>query len=333
MSTSLALRDASRGVVPRLGALLLAGGLTAAALLGGASAASAAPSSSVAPSVLADEVDHGLFTISASATSVSPGDTGFVTVHRSGGTSGAVTVRVSSGDLSPELAALIRPIDETLSWPDGDAAELTVPIVFLDDDSVPEHPGPGTGPGPIGLPTSPPTSPPSSGLPTVPSTSLPTSLPGGQTTTDASSNEPLQASGTDVASLARVLAPADEGARPSLTVSLSAATGGAAIGSPSSVSIVINAPPTTTPVTGGGGGQPAESSTTTPGKQSGSQPGTTSPIGARRSLADTGVQAIVPFIGATAALIAGLATVMVIRRRRATVQAVAAAAPAATMEK
>jgi hypothetical protein len=293
MSISLALRDTSLGLVPRFGAVLLAGGIAAAALFGTASVASAGP---VVP---ADEPDHGLFTISANAPSVSPGDTGFVTVHREGGTAGIVTVRVSSGDLSPELAALIHPIDETLSWPDGDATEQTVPIVFVDHDiDVPET-------GPSDLPTSP------------------------ATTTGRAADEQLQASETGVVSLARAMAAADEGARPSLTVSLSAPTGGAAIGTPSSVSIVINAPPTTTPVTGGGdGGQPAESTTTTPGRQPGSQPGTTSPIGARESLADTGVQAIVPFIGATAALIAGLSTVMVIRRRRA----IASTAAAATME-
>jgi hypothetical protein len=289
MSISLALRDTSLGLVPRFGAVLLAGGIAAAALFGTASAASAAP---VIP---ADEPDHGLFTISANAPSVSPGETGFVTVHREGGTAGIVTVRVSSGDLSPELAALIRPIDETLSWPDGDATEQTVPIVFVDHDIDVSETGP-------------------SDLPT---------------TTGRAADEQLQASETGVVSLAHAMAAADEDARPSLTVSLSAPTGGAAIGTPSSVSIVINAPPTTTPVTGGGdGGQPAESTTTTPGRQPGSQPGTTSPIGARESLADTGVQAIVPFIGATTALIAGLSTVMVIRRRRA----IASTAAAATME-
>jgi 5'-nucleotidase len=297
MSISLALRDTSLGLVPRFWAVLLAGGIAAAALFSTASVASAAP---VIP---ADEPGHGLFTISANAPSVSPGETGFVTVHREGGTAGIVTVRVSSGDLSPELAALIHPIDETLSWPDGDATEQTVPIVFVDHDvDVPET-------GPSDLPTSLPTSPP--------------------TTTGRAADEQLQASETGVVSLAHAMAAADEGARPSLTVSLSAPTGGAAIGTPSSVSIVINAPPTTTPVTGGGdGGQPAESTTTTPGRQPGSQPGTTSPIGARESLADTGVQAIVPFIGATAALIAGLSAVMVIRRRRA----IASTAAAATME-
>jgi hypothetical protein len=119
--------------------------------------------------------------------------------------------------------------------------------------------------------------------------------------------------------ISQAIAAAGTGSAP-FTVSLSDPTGGAGVGTPSSVTISVTTPPTTTPVTGGTddtgsttGGTTTPGGTTAPGSSKNSA-GTTSPLG-DGPLADTGVNAIVPFIGATLAAIAGLASILLVRRR------------------
>lgn len=265
---------ASSIILKRGAALLLSAGILVSGLV------AAAPA-------FADEGAPGTVTISASASSIAPGDRAFVSVHRTGGTHGAVSVSVDSAALPAELASVIAPIDTEVTFLDGDADDKTVPIVFLGDD-------------------------------------VPGDLPGDDLPGDDANDIPGLGTGAGHAAtsvfasraFAPALAPTGGGSAP-LTVWLSAPTGGAALGTPSSVSISVATPPTTTPVDGGSDTTGSTTGgTTTPGASSNSS-GTTSPIGGGQSLADTGVDAILPFVVATLAAIAGLATVLLVRRRRA----------------
>ena len=260
----------------------------------------------------AAETAPGVFTISASSPQIAPGDRAFISVHRSGGSDGVVGVSVDSQALPAELASVIAPIDTQVTFLDHDTADKVIPIVFLGD--VPgELPG-GDEPGEL------------------PGGELPSGddVPHGD---DVPSSDPTDAPGlgggaaraaTSVAAgkaVSRAIAAAEAGSAP-FTVSLSAPTGGAVLGTPSTVSLLVATPPTTTPVDGGSNsGGPSTGGTTTPGSSApGSSTknstGTTSPVGGDRSLADTGVDVILPFIGATLAAILGLGAMLFVRRRR-----------------
>ncbi|KQP56619.1 LPXTG cell wall anchor domain-containing protein [Agreia sp. Leaf283] len=280
-------------------AAALAGGLVAANPLGAPLAASGA------------EAAPGILTISASASRIAQGDRAFISVHRSGGADGVVGVSVDSQALPAELASVIAPIDTQVTFLDRDTADKVIPIVFLGD-----VPGglPGSGDVPSGGEV-----PPGGAVP-----------PGGG---DAPPSDPTDAPGLGGASaraatsvvadhaVARALAAAEVGSAP-FTVSLSAPTGGAVLGTPSSVSLLVATPPTTTPVDGGSdsGGSSTGGTTTpgsaTPGSSTKNSTGTTSPVGGDRSLAHTGADVMLPFIGATLAAILGLAAVLFVRRRR-----------------
>jgi hypothetical protein len=275
----------------------------------------------------ADETVPGSFTISASATSIAPGDHAFISVHRTGGADGVVSVSVDTGVLPAELTAVVAPIDTEVTFLDGDAADKIIPIVFLGD-------APGEG--------APDTTAPEDQMPDdqapddqddhVPDAHVPDAHAQDNRINDAVLDMPALGgvaahAGTSVLAprtISRALAAADAGAAP-LTVSLSAPAGGATLGTPSSVSISVSTPPTTTPADGGsdatgttaGGTTPggATGGTTTPGSSSKNRSGTTSPVGGGQSLADTGVNAILPFIAATLAAIAGLAALFMVRRR------------------
>lgn len=266
-----------------------------------------------ASSASADEATPSIFTISASATSIAPGDSAFVSVHRSGGAEGVVSVSVDSAALPAELAAVVAPIDAEVTFLDGDTADKSIPIVFLgrglpgdglpdDDMTGDDHPIDDDREGDVIDDT----------RDDVVGTGIGTPVIGGGAAHVGAS---VVASGA----VSRVIA-AEGGSAP-FTVSLSAPTGGAGLGTPSSVSISVATPPTTTPVDGGSGTSGSTTGgTTTPGTTTGTttrnSAGTTSPVGGGQSLADTGVDAILPFIVATLAAIAGLAALLVVRRRR-----------------
>lgn len=283
-------------------AAALAAGLVAANPLGAPLAASAA------------EAAPGILTISASASRIAAGDLAFISVHRSGGADGVVGVSVDSQALPAELASVIAPIDTQVTFLDRDTADKVIPIVFLGD-----VPGglPGSGDVPSGGEV-----PPVDEVPPgddVPPTD-PTDAPGlgGASARAATSVVADHA-------VARALAAAEVASAP-FTVSLSAPTGGAALGTPSTVSLLVATPPTTTPVDGGSdSGGSSTGGTTTPGSatpgsstknSTKNSAGTTSPVGGDRSLADTGADVMLPFIGATLAAILGLAAVLFVQRRR-----------------
>jgi LPXTG-motif cell wall-anchored protein len=215
-------------------------------------------------------------------------------------------VSVDSAALPSELVPIIAPIATRVTFLDGDSADKAIPIVFLAD------PQPGD-------------------------EDLPNHLPGdGEADDDASVDlpGPVGASGGGSARVASAMvAPhtvssaiaAAEAESAPLTVSLSGPTGGAGLGSPSSVSISVAIPPTTTPVDGGSGSTGSSGSTTggtttpgaaLPGTSTKNSTGTTSPVGGGRSLASTGVDAMLPFMFAVVAAIVGLASMLLVRRRR-----------------
>lgn len=304
-----------RRTTARLSALRRGVSLLAAAGLLSVGFVAASPFGNASP-VFAADATPGTFTISASAQSIAPGDQAFISVHRSGGADGRVSVSVDSATLPQELASVIAPIDAEVTFLDGDTTAKTVPIVFLGGEqpghlpTVPDVPGDGDLPGDGGLPDD-------------------GTLPG-----DGTPGDPIDVPGvgggaahaaTTVAvphARARLIAAAAASAP--LTVSLSAPTGGALIGTPSSVTISVATPPTTTPVDGGSGSGPTGSTpggaatqggTTVPGGATKNSTGTTTPVGGGRSLADTGVDVIMPFTVATFAAILGLAVMIFVRRR------------------
>jgi hypothetical protein len=298
-------RTTARLSVLRRGLSLLA---TAGLLSVGFAAAS--PFGNASPAFAAD-ASPGTFTISASAQSIAPGDHAFISVHRSGGADGIVSVSVDSATLPVELASVIAPIDAEVTFLAGDTAAKTVPIVFLGEQqpghlpTVPDVPGDGDLPGDVGLP----------GVDT-PDGVIDVPGAGGGSARAATAVSVPHARARVIAAAPKVSAP--------LTVSLSAPTGGALLGTPSSVTISVATPPTTTPVDGGSGAGPTGSTpggpvapggTTIPGGTTKNSTGTTTPVGGGRSLADTGVDVIMPFTVATFAAILGLAVMMFARRR------------------
>ena len=312
-----------------------AGLLAAAAVL--STALIAASPLGATPPASAAEAAPGVFTISASSLSIAPGDRAFIRVHRSGGADGVVGVSVDSQALPAELVSVIAPIDTEVSFLDHDTADKIIPIVFLGDQQG-ELPDDGSGDVPDGggdVPDGGGELPDGGGELPDGGGELPDGggeLPdgGGHVhDNDVLSNDSAHAPGlgggsaraaASVAighSVARALAAAEAGSAP-FTVSLSAPTGGASIGSPSTVSVAVATPPTTTPVDGGSdSGESSTGGVTTPGATAKNSTGTTTPVNGGRSLADTGVGAVVPFIAAALAGILGLVSLLLVRRRRA----------------
>jgi hypothetical protein len=298
----------------------------------------------------ADVGAPGTFTISASTSSIALGDRAFVSVHRTGGTDGVVSVSVDSAALPVELASVIAPIDTEVVFLDNDAADKTIPIVFLGDDQPGGLPGDGDllndVPGDVGSGGVVPGDIVSGGVvpggvvpgDVVPGGAVPGDIVSGgvvpgvdgiQDETDWSGGNTPHIVGTGgnaaraatsaVApeAVSQALAATDSGTAP-LIVSLSAPTGGAALGTPSSVSISVVTPPTTTPADDGSGTTGSTTGgTTTPGASPKNSSKTTSPVGGGQSLADTGVDAVLPFIVATLAAIVGLAVLLLVRRHPA----------------
>ena len=307
-----------------------AGLLAAAAIL--ATGLIAASPLSAAPSASAEEVAPGVFTISASSLSIAPGDRAFIRVHRSGGADGVVGVSVDSQELPAELVSVIAPIDTEVTFRDHDTDDKIIPIVFLgdpqgelpdDSGGVPDGEELPDGGGEIPIGDVPGGDVPQGDVPDgdVPDIDVPD--------LDVPSVDPTHSPGlgggsgraaTSVAidhAVSRALAAAEAGSAP-FTVSLSAPTGGATIGTPSTVSLSVATPPTTTPVDGGSeSGASSTGGATAPGSNAKNSTGMTSPVGGGRSLADTGVDVILPFIAAALTAILGLVSLLLVRRRRA----------------
>lgn len=311
----MSISASRRRIVGRPTAAKRTAGLLAAAAILATGLIAASPLSAT-PSASAAEAAPGVLTISASSLSIAPGDRAFIRVHRSGGADGVVGVSVDSQALPAELVSVIAPIDTEVTFLDHDTDDKIIPIVFL-GEAQGEPDGSGEVPDGEELPDG------GGEIPIgdVPDVDVPdVDVPSGDPTHSPGLGGGSARAATSVAidhSVARALAAAAAGSAP-FTVSLSAPTGGATIGTPSTVSLSVATPPTTTPVDGGAdSGGSSTGGTTTPGSSAKNSTGMTSPVGGGRSLADTGVDVILPFIAAALATILGFVSLVLMRRRRA----------------